>query len=748
MSASSADALQAMRASIKRGGIDLMAAFRAFDKYVMLFSYFPFSITPHANKKNKHQAHSSLNNTPSDLSLLPSLRLGRVDFFRVRPILGTSGVPMPSAEALDAIMADYKHPADKTKFDYYRFVKELEDVPSFHAAVPAPRAFTATAAAALPAKVLAQTEATLARLQAVVARLRMDITIFFQAHDRFRNGTCPPPKFGSVLTSCGLVVSAAELAALLQRFHVSETATDYKSFLALITAPPASQDRDRYGGDGADTSGPASLSASFSPAKQSMSRTSAPPRSTFDQPVAVATDVLTVLRKAHALFSAARVQLDPCANYFRDHDPLNRGAVETGVFARVLSSAYALALSPREIAVLTEQYLLTPPGASPAFVDYRAFVADVAIATAGGDVFALERAPTRDLTAPAPAWSPHEENAASFDGSTDAGSGSGSAGGGAGAGRVQELLAALAVAGFARRLELEPSFTDRDPLRKGCVNARQFQTVISEIPAAGAFLARDWAALLAAYQKGALGHDYRAFLGDLRAQQRRVQEGHQEVVARAQAQGLSSYELPPSAALTHARQTMGVRELGGATAVGSGAAPRAAGTAAIKGYGPVVGGSTPGARAHDPFPSNIKNATLPRGAGGVYGSGGAERVEVAGVPEGAAGGLFSSMAVGEDLGSALAARTDAVVRKVRALVASRRVPLRTHLAAGDRAGSGLVDLNVVWQALANNGVAVSQEELELLALRYEQPGAGKSFQQGGSGARIAYAQLCDDVQSA
>jgi hypothetical protein len=675
---------------------------------------------------------------------------------------------------MDALLAHYRHPKDRTMFDYYRFAMDLEDVPSFANAEAAPRpavfpaSSLAPVAAELPPKVLALTEATLARLRLTVARLRMDIKTFFKAHDRSNNGTCAPPKFGSVLTSCGLTVSAAEIAALVTRFSVSETAVNYVAFLSIITAPLPRPDSAAFDptttvADTAAAAAPGGYSPSastFSPAKRDMQRTAPAPRSIFDQPVAAKTDIFSVLRKAHALLSAARVQIDPCANFFRDFDPLNKGAVEDDVFRRVLTAGYALALSPAEVSALVGQYLLTPPGARPSAVDYRAFVADVAIAAAGGDVFALERAPTRELVPPAAAWSPREENAAfaatgssAFDAAAAAAAAAPSSS--SSSASVDALVAALAVATFNRRLDLEPSFSDRDPLRRGCVNHRQFQTVLSEVPAAVAFAAADWAVLTAAFQKGSLGVDYRAFLAALRAQEAEVRGDHDRSVASAQARGLASYELPPSAAVAFAAAHAHSR----ARPAGAGPAGRDGGAHGGYGYtgaaatagGLQLGRSETGPRAHDPFPEKIKR-TVPRTDAGYYTSDDAAAAAAAGA--GAGAGADASAGAEEEaaLRAALAARAAGVIRKIRAQVQAKRLPLRVLITPHDRTGSGAVDANRLWSVLSTHGVQLLPDELELVAAVY---GHGHNSSngdvlvavpRGGAGARVDYRQLLADVE--
>jgi Ca2+-binding EF-hand superfamily protein len=388
---------------------------------------------------------------------------------------------------VEELSDEYAHRQYPNEFDYMRFCADMEAIETFHPTSSLPRPLNATSKAfAAPTS---STAHLLSRFRAALLRTRGNIDEFFKIHDKSNNGRCSPSKFATALTCVGFDVSKAELELLCAEFRVNDTDIDYRSFLDIV----ARSDDNKY------SSTIDEVTASADALAGSLSRTSTlPPRSVFDAPVRRLDDAPAVRAKLQHLLRAARVQIEPATNCFQVHDPLRRGVLPVPVFLGTLDASYRLGLAPAELQAVADFYTLEPAeGAKSArdlVVDYRAFVLDMA-AGEGADA----------------GWSPHVENEADAEAEV--------------ADEARVVVAQLAAVTQPARLELLPHFADRDPFRRGCVNARQFRTVLSVVPLP--LPERCYEALAARYQKGALGVDYRRFVADLLAAEDEVLREHQ-----------------------------------------------------------------------------------------------------------------------------------------------------------------------------------------------------------------------------
>jgi len=649
--------IQQLRAQVKRGGFELLSAFRAFDH----------------------------------------LRTGRIDLNRFRSVLDNQRLLRLTDLQLLALHKEYKSAADPTKIDYTRFVIDVENIPSFDNRMPQPRtlagdtAFGNTGTAALSAtahvkplseEVQRVSEYALDRLRAATNRARLDPEAALRAHDRYHNGTCPITKLGSALSSVGLVLSQQELEALIERYRVSDTSVSYAAFLNDLRQPIVTrkdeldEELERVNTFGYRPRPDNSPAATFS----TLSTSAAP-----SGPVVVDTNVGTVLRKLHYIAGTKRIQFDVSNNEFRPFDRLGKGVVDEETFKRVLAGAYRMeGLTNSEVEALIRQYAVADPAfASPdatmsqdflsartegrltavagnlRLVDYRAFIADLTVGQMGGDLTNLEKEPTRiiDPSAIGKPWSPEDENEVkvAFYASADQNM--------LDANRLQDLLERLAVVTDAQRLELESQFKDRDPLRSGCVNPRQFRTVVSSVPLATPFNEEEWALLLASYQRGTVGIGYRGFLADLQTCEKAIRE------AKIQASALAEEYEEQRIAEEQARAT--------------------------KSYLPRIGQE--GAK----LASNLNAATAAVMASAMKGS------------------IESSLSPQD-----LAQLAERVVARIKNELNRRRLTIRAALRAHDTSNHGLLHVNRMHSVLSREALIRSTDEMAALAAKYSVPASG------------------------
>ncbi len=622
------------------------------------------------------------------------LRLGRIEPHRLRAVLDNAGLASMNNSQLAALCQVYAHPADPSKLDYVRFVYDLEDVPSFHKSVPNARALTATSSNPLPGSVFAMSSKVLSRLRSATARSRIDVTAFFKAHDRTHNGTCSPHKFGSALTSLGLQLSAAELDALLSRYRESDTAISYARFVADLDATPIPSDENVGDDDHQNVPVPTGP----------LSRTSQLPPSVFHVPVTVSTDVSAVIRKVHHLARSLRLQIDTANNFFKDSDKLARGVVDETTFRRTVLSTYGLPLTTAEVDVLVKQYAIVDPGVGPApssstaavpalsktfaslsstnktvYVDYKSFVMDVTIGL-GGNVFGIEKDPRREPGLVGPAWKPEDENESKVPSQTEVGM----------------VLARLADITSSRRITLEPMFMDRDSRHSGCVNARQFRSIVSDVPAN--LTESDWNTLLTGYQRGAAGVAYRAFLRDLADAEIEARERHIAALDTNDAGDRNPYSAHATA------------DLDGGSTTSDGRAPQ-------KRYLAPIGGNV----SNVAFTQQMRDAAGPR----------------------------ASLPSGDELAgqrAMLLNKAVALVQSYAAELTRRRLTLRDSFTSFDPMHSGHTTAARFWSVLSSAGLPVTQEDLTALTARYGvRPKAGTEAQMREY-IGLSYTKFLDDVK--
>jgi len=363
------------------------------------------------------------------------------------------------------------------------------------------------------AQARAQLHATLQRFAQYIRKTRLQLAPHFSDFDKHRQGAISQAQFARVLATVGFSGLTHDLVTNLSTHYALASdpgKVSWKSFISDVEQIAHAQTEASHAEQVALSQGAtADMQRAFQQAQQerpmqivqnpeAASARQAPFLEQHERhPAHSPLTAQKLLHKIQTLCAQKRVVLN---DVFGDYDSLRKGTVTLQRFRRALDQA-GFQLSDMEANILVGQYLSTR---DPSQVEYKRFVQDVSAAFIPAHA---EARPQEEV----PAFEPyrleeHETAPAQLSDAERA--------------RVDTLLQEYGYQVYTRRILVRPGFQHHDPIRSGCVTARQFASVLTATFPMVRTSPRDLDCLCMLYRRADRGVSYAAFLKDVEERER------------------------------------------------------------------------------------------------------------------------------------------------------------------------------------------------------------------------------------